>query len=427
MRYALINPNWDFAGSVYFGCKDPHFPIELGFSRALLEERGHEAFIIDGHMEGLSEAEISSAVDSLEPDFIVIATAPSYLFWRCPQPELRVPSSLTRSLKRGGRVIAAIGPHCSVTPEAALKKLGADIVVMGEPEGVLPELAASVNDLRGVRSICLRGPDGEPVRQGSAGVADMESLPALLWPEKVIRMHTHHHHRFGVRPAGTGAEVESSRGCPYSCSFCARRDFRNGYRKRPFATVLKEIDWLLSHGVEYIYFIDEIFMPERKLLDALACRDLKFGIQTRIDLWKPELLGLLGAAGCVSVEAGVESISEKGRMLLGKKCAFSTDEIMNLLVIARKNIPFVQATLLDAHFDDPLLVDAWRQCLHNAGVWVNTPVPLFPYPGSDEYAKRWGEPDEKAWERAHEYYMNENLTFSDIQEENPECLKELEG
>jgi hypothetical protein len=45
--------------------------------------------------------------------------------------------------------------------------------------------------------------------------------------------------------------------------------------------------------VQYIYFVDEIFLPNRLLLEALCKFDLKFGVQTRIDLWKPEMLDLL--------------------------------------------------------------------------------------------------------------------------------------
>ena len=32
MKYALVNPNWDFKGSTYFGCQDPHYPLELLFA-----------------------------------------------------------------------------------------------------------------------------------------------------------------------------------------------------------------------------------------------------------------------------------------------------------------------------------------------------------------------------------------------------------
>ena len=28
MRFALINPNWTFDGSIYFGCREPHLPLK---------------------------------------------------------------------------------------------------------------------------------------------------------------------------------------------------------------------------------------------------------------------------------------------------------------------------------------------------------------------------------------------------------------
>jgi len=59
-------------------------------------------------------------------------------------------------------------------------------------------------------------------------------------------------------------------------------------------------------------------------------------------------------------------------------------------------------------------------------VWSNKPVPLFPYPGSPDYTKKWGLPDDRAWERAHENYLSAFREFSDIQEEQPVSLPLLE-
>jgi len=108
----------------------------------------------------------------------------------------------------------------------------------------------------------------------------------LAWPGEMIRRHDHHHHRFDAEPIGPGAEVEASRGCPYHCTFCAKENFRNKYRRRPANLVLQEIDALARQGVEYIYFIDEIFLPHEELLRGLLGRGVKFGVQTRIDVWK---------------------------------------------------------------------------------------------------------------------------------------------
>ncbi len=46
MRVALINPNWNFDGSIYFGCRSPHLPMELGISEQYL--RGGRASDVTG-------------------------------------------------------------------------------------------------------------------------------------------------------------------------------------------------------------------------------------------------------------------------------------------------------------------------------------------------------------------------------------------
>src|SRR5438045_3261292 len=194
--------------------------------------------------------------------------------------------------------------------------------------------------------------DGEPAVQGGPHACDMNALPALRWPSSDIKAHRHHHHRFDGNPAGPGAEMETSRGCPYHCTFCAKDNFRDKYRKRPLPVVFEELDALINQGVEYVYFIDEIFLPNRELLEGLANRHVKIGVQTRIDLWSPVMLDLLAKAGCVSIEAGVESISEAGRKTLDKKCKMSTYELADRLIYAKGRVPFVQANLLEMPEDN---------------------------------------------------------------------------
>jgi anaerobic magnesium-protoporphyrin IX monomethyl ester cyclase len=422
MRFALVNPHWSFEGSIYFGCREPHLPLEFGYSKALLEQQGHQAAIFDGQLDGLTHSEIFDAVTHFRPDVIVVTTAPSYLFWRCAPPELRVPQQLCAKLRELPAKLIVVGPHASTTPRVVLKKLDADAVVLGECEEVLPQLAG---DFRQASSIaCWQGK--EIVLRGPNRASDMKQLPALGWPDAAIARHSHHHHRFDSKPLGPGAEMEASRGCPYHCTFCAKDNFRNNYRKRPIPLILQELDGLIRQGVEYVYFIDEIFLPDVHLLDQLADRNIKIGVQTRIDLWSEEAISALARAGCVSIEAGVESITEAGRAYLDKKCKMSTQDLSNRLIYAKKFVPFVQANLLATTDDDPEAVENWRRQLEAHGVWANKPVPLFPYPGSPEYTRKWGPPDDLAWERAHEFYLKGFESFSDIQEQRPEALVELE-
>ena len=104
------------------------------------------------------------------------------------------------------------------------------------------------------------------------------------------------------------------------------------------------------------------------------------------------MLDLLGAAGCVSIEAGVESLTVEGRAALDKNCRMSTDELADRLIHAKRRVPFVQANLIKTADDDPDMVAAWRERLQRDGVWANDPVPLYPYPSSPDYHRLWGAP-----------------------------------
>ena len=422
MKYALVNPPWSFEGSIYFGCREPHLPLEYGYSKALLEEQGHDVLLVDAQVEDLDLGHVRKRVAAFGPDFTVVCTAPSYLFWRCAPPELRVPREACAALDDVSPVLVGVGPHGSTTPRTALRKLGVDVVVIGECEEILPQLARAWID---VPSIAYWH-DGRICVQGSPHATAMEALPPLHWPEKFLARHRHQHHRFDSTPCAPGAEVEASRGCPYHCTFCAKENFRDKYRRRSLNAVLEEIDGLVAQGVEYIYFIDEIFLPNRDLLEALVERRIKFGVQTRIDLWKEDMIDLLGAAGCVSIEAGVESITPEGRDWLDKRCRMSTYELADRLVYAKSLVPFVQANLIELPHDDREEMQKWREYVISRGVWANEPVPLFPYPGSPDYTRLWGAPDDNAWERAHAYYLNGFTDFSDIQEQRPVPLVQLE-
>jgi B12-binding domain/radical SAM domain protein of rhizo-twelve system len=425
MKVALVNLPWSFEGSIYFGCREPHLPLELGYAEALLRNGGHETLLLDCHLCQRSAEDACQEIETFGAAMTIVTTAPTYLFWRCAPPELRVPAEFLAALgRRGGRTVV-VGPHGSVTPGATLHKLGVDAVVRGECEHVVAALA-DAPDWSRVASLATR--DGSAVTlTGGAAISPFVNLPPLRWPATWIARHQHHHHRFDQPQSGPGAEVEASRGCPYNCSFCAKIDFRDQYRRRDLSILLTEIDGLIAQGVGYVYFVDEIFLPQRALLEALAQRDVSFGVQTRIDLWKPDMLRVLGGAGCVSIEAGIESLTEEGRAALAKRCRLDTEDLARLLIEARRNVPFVQANLIGVDQDDPALVDFWRNRLINEGVWANAPVPLYPYPSSPSYRAMWGEPDDAAWERAHEHYLQTFSAFSDIQSDQPVPLSTLEA
>jgi len=426
MKFALVNPNWDFKGSTYFGCQEPHYPLELLFACDKMREAGHEPLLVDAQVENLSMEEAKRRVGRFAPDFLVIPTAPSYLFWRCPQPELRIPREWLRGLG-GPAVKVVIGPHPSATPSATLHKTGCDVVMRGEPDQALAELASK--PWREVAGACWRDQSGEHI-SAESGTVDMKSLGALDFRNYPVEKHAHRHHVFFGE--GRGAELEFTRGCPWSCTFCNKTLFRNQFREREVEAALAEIDRLMTRGVDYIYFIDEIFgvgKNVRRLLEGIAARGVNIGFQTRIDLWNEESLDLLGRAHCISMECGIESVTEAGREELEKNCRLSTQRISELLIYARRRIPWVQANLILTERDDKNDIRKFQDHLKAHGVWVSEPVPMFPFPGTPLYQRLFGAaPDDQAWERAYRYYITafSDKGYSDIQEQQPVAIEDLE-
>ena len=425
MKFALVNPAWDFSGSIYFGCQEPHYPIELLFAFDQIEAAGHEPLLIDAHSDRLSISDVKRSLAEFRPDFLVIPTAPSYLFWRCPPPELRVPRQWFNELQCGA-VKVAIGPHASATPSATLRKLNCDVAFRGEPDQVLAKLADA--PWSSIEGCCWRSAFGEHLTTSSA-VTNMRDLGPLRFHNYQVERHSHRHHVFSGQ--GRGAELEFARGCPWACSFCNKTLFRNKYREREVDAVLQEVDRLIARGVSYIYFIDEIFGVGRnvhRLLEELAQREITIGLQTRVDLWNEDTLDLLGRAHCISMECGIESITEEGRDELNKGCRLSTGRLSELLIHARKRIPWVQANLILTEHDRREEIRTWQEHLKARGVWVSEPVPMFPFPGTPDYQRMFGSPDDYAWERAHQYYLGtfREQGYSDIQESQPASLEELE-
>ena len=238
----------------------------------------------------------------------------------------------------------------------------------------------------------------------------------------------HRHHVFWGQ--GHGAELEYARGCPWACTFCNKTLFRNSFRERNVEAVLAEIDRLMARGVDYVYFIDEIFGVGKNV--RRLWKGSRNANQSRVS--EPDrpvgrsVARSARRAHTISIECGIESISEAGRDDFNKNCRMSTERLAELLIYARRRIPWVQANLILTEKDDKEEIRRWQERLKANGVWVSEPVPMFPFPGTPLYVQLFGPPDDQAWERAHHYYTTafSDKGYSDIQEQQPTALEDLE-
>jgi radical SAM superfamily enzyme YgiQ (UPF0313 family) len=110
--------------------------------------------------------------------------------------------------------------------------------------------------------------------------------------------------------------VQTSRGCPLDCEFCAASKIYGAYRIKPVEQVMREIDAICAVWKNpFIELADDNTFVNKKwgkeFLRALAPRNVRWFTETDISIADdPELLDLLADSGCQQVLIGLESVVE---------------------------------------------------------------------------------------------------------------------
>lgn len=122
------------------------------------------------------------------------------------------------------------------------------------------------------------------------------------------------------------ALLETDKGCPYTCDFCAAKEVpRNNLN---IESVAQELGFLYARGIKRFYFIDLTFgiNPDRRkeILDYLkefkrGHRDFTFRCVTRADILNEEFVSGLAEAGCYEVGIGLEMNDDNILHLMNKK------------------------------------------------------------------------------------------------------------
>lgn len=142
--------------------------------------------------------------------------------------------------------------------------------------------------------------------------------------------------------------IFTSRGCPYSCTFCANRmiyetqGVKPFIRYRPVSQIIDVIKWFSEeYGIESFCFLDDTFaLPPSRAIEF--CRQyhqsglkMVWGIQSRVNLMNEELVKELSDAGCVQIDFGVESGSPKA--LKRMKKGITVEQTYQAFSLCRKS------------------------------------------------------------------------------------------
>ncbi len=306
---------------------------------------------------------------------------------------------LADTVREAGAITVIGGTHTSFLPEEGLQH--ADFVVRGEGEFAFQELVDAIQAGAGFEKIQNLSylADGRPVHNPERG-----KIPNLdVNPIPDYRLIA------GWKPGGV-VSVATSRGCPFSCTFCSVPGmYGHAFRTHSIGRVLEELE--VHKGNMYTFFADDIFTANKKrvkeLLRGMIQRGLtpEWGAQVRTEtVDDPELLQMMRDSNCFNVYVGFESINPRTLKLFNKKQDLAKIERSIERFHAHK-IRIHGMFVVGSDEDDLETIDATAEFALKRDIDSVQFMILTPIPGSPDY--------ETLYDHGEKYVISKNWQFYD--------------
>ncbi len=285
-----------------------YLPMGLAYLAAVLEKAGHEVTVIDCPAQMIDLKQLKTKLASIEPKLIGITSM---------TPTIQSAFLSAQAAKEAcpDTIVVIGGPHATFMDEEVLaEEKAVDVVVRGEGEETLLELAQNVSNpqaLKKIEGITFRN-NGQTVRTPTRPyIQKLDELPRPAYKYFSLEKYR----LFGRKML----PIMTSRGCPSQCSFCTTaRMFGKAFRARSPKSIVDELEWLRDeHGADAFSFYDDTFTLNTKRAVTI-CEEIKnrkiglpWDCQTRVSKVSKELLATMRDANCQQVFFGVESGCQK--------------------------------------------------------------------------------------------------------------------
>jgi radical SAM superfamily enzyme YgiQ (UPF0313 family) len=210
-------------------------------------------------------------------------------------------------------IIVVGGPHLSLDGREFIEESLADIGVVGEGEYTVQEICEYFRGQRNLDSIkgIIYRQDGQIVETlPREFITDLDSLPFPNY-EYYTSVITNR----GIVPS---YPIVTSRGCPYSCTFCCSPIVSGKrWRSRTVESILQELNYAkMKYRISSVNFMDDNFMVNKQrakeiLRAIIADKNLDLNIDflagVRVDLLDDELIELISQARVQCISVGIES------------------------------------------------------------------------------------------------------------------------
>jgi len=307
-----------------------------------------------------------------DPDYLAKAAAVDspVIGAGCVTPNYRFVREIAAVLPRGAVKIVG-GPHPSALPGRTLDELGFDVVVAGEAETIIADLALDL--LAGRRT--ERIVHGPPTPPGEIGIPARYLLDMRDYSPEMT--------------ADSATTVITSRGCPFRCGFCYKMYDHKLVRYHPLEVVEREIGILAGeYGFRNLVLTDDNFLGNRGHFNAIAgilkSNGVKYRCVGRADSLTEKALETLVETGCTEISFGVESGSQKILDRIGKKMSVDKQKAA-ILAAKRAGITAKAYFVVGVPGEDETTVEETKRFFEEAlpDKWLLST--FSPLPGSDAF------------------------------------------
>ena len=357
-------------------------PLGMAYALAVLKHEGYDTYFLDADVDRLSKEEIGAKMKEVNPDVVgMTCTTPTF-------KSAVMCGQLVNEVCEKPLIILG-GPHATAAPDDVAGNYNDvfDFVLRNEGEYALVELLKG-EDIKRIKGISFKAEDGRVIHTPTRPrIDDLDSLP---FPDYNLVDLSKYGDPISNLYSKKFAPLVTSRGCPYSCTFCASKTiFGQTTKFRSVENIKAELKYLKENfNVDWVYIVDDTFTLKRdrviEICKVFKELNFKWFCQTKVNHLDFELIKTMKESGCKVLAVGCESGDQ--HVLDAMKKSQTPEMVIQVFDWANSiNLDTLGTFIIGMPQDTPDTIEKTIKFAKR----LNPTYPLFfqlaPYPGTEIY------------------------------------------